>query len=134
MDLHLSGMMTIFKPILFVFLAFAIFTQQGGKTLILLDYCLNKKYIAATFCENRNRPQLHCNGKCHLRKALKKDDARQGNENRNVNEREDVSCWENHAFSEFSINRIPEVCRKSVRTVERFYSAPSTVPFHPPCE
>ncbi|GAB3960368.1 hypothetical protein GCM10028805_57850 [Spirosoma harenae] len=34
-------------------------------------YHLNKDYIARVLCENRNKPQLHCDGKCYLAKRLK---------------------------------------------------------------
>lgn len=33
---------------------------------------LNRAHIARVLCENRNRPQLNCNGKCYLAKKLKK--------------------------------------------------------------
>lgn len=35
-----------------------------------LYYYLNKEYIAQQLCENRNRPEMHCNGKCYLTKQL----------------------------------------------------------------
>jgi phosphoribosylformylglycinamidine (FGAM) synthase-like amidotransferase family enzyme len=31
---------------------------------------VNKEYIATHLCENKNKPMLHCNGKCHLQKQL----------------------------------------------------------------
>lgn len=34
-------------------------------------YHFNKDYIARVLCENRNKPQLHCDGKCYLAKRLK---------------------------------------------------------------
>ncbi|RAJ05167.1 hypothetical protein LX64_02321 [Chitinophaga skermanii] len=40
--------------------------------LLLLEYNLNQAYIAANLCENKNKPQMHCNGKCHLKKQLNK--------------------------------------------------------------
>ena len=40
-----------------------------------VDYAINKEYIAKNLCENRNKPKLNCNGKCHLMKQLKKADA-----------------------------------------------------------
>ncbi|WP_342089244.1 hypothetical protein [Dyadobacter sp. OTU695] len=38
--------------------------------VIYLDYQLRKDYIIATLCENRSRPQLHCDGKCYLAKRI----------------------------------------------------------------
>lgn len=36
----------------------------------LLEYTINKQYISQTLCENRNTPQLHCEGKCYLAKRV----------------------------------------------------------------
>lgn len=36
----------------------------------LLEYNLNKEYIASVLCENRNKPELACNGKCYLNKKF----------------------------------------------------------------
>lgn len=38
----------------------------------LLDYMVNYDYIANVLCENKAKPQMHCNGKCHLMKELAK--------------------------------------------------------------
>ena len=35
-----------------------------------VDYWMNKQYIATTLCENRDKPKMHCCGKCHLMKQL----------------------------------------------------------------
>jgi hypothetical protein len=40
--------------------------------LPLLSYSFNKKDIAARYCVNKDKPQMHCEGKCHLAKELKK--------------------------------------------------------------
>ena len=36
-------------------------------------YLLNKDYIAQNLCENNDKPELQCEGKCHLTKQLKKN-------------------------------------------------------------
>jgi hypothetical protein len=41
-----------------------------SKWLLVLDYTVNKNYIANTLCENRDKPKLHCNGKCQLAKKI----------------------------------------------------------------
>ncbi len=40
-----------------------------------VDYAINKDYIVKNLCENRKKPKLNCNGKCHLMKQLKKASA-----------------------------------------------------------
>jgi hypothetical protein len=37
-----------------------------------MDYHLNKARIAELYCVNKARPQLQCNGKCHLVQQLRK--------------------------------------------------------------
>lgn len=51
--------------------------QSFSKVVILTEFKINQNYIARNLCVNRNKPELHCNGKCHLRKQLAKDDAEQ---------------------------------------------------------
>lgn len=38
--------------------------------LIYLDFELRRDYIVNNLCVNRNRPELHCDGKCYLAKRL----------------------------------------------------------------
>lgn len=40
--------------------------------LPLIDYAVNYDYISEKLCENKNKPQLLCNGKCYLVKELAK--------------------------------------------------------------
>ena len=37
-----------------------------------VEYYLNQKYIAEELCENKDKPQMNCHGKCHLKKEIKK--------------------------------------------------------------
>ena len=37
----------------------------------LIEYQTNKEYIASVLCENRNKPELACDGKCYLNKKIK---------------------------------------------------------------
>ena len=37
-----------------------------------LEYKSNFEYISTVLCENRDKPSLHCNGKCYLNKELNK--------------------------------------------------------------
>lgn len=41
---------------------------------VLAWYEYNRDFIAAAFCINRDRPDLHCDGKCYLQKQLQKLD------------------------------------------------------------
>ncbi|CAM3304579.1 hypothetical protein ZORO111903_19095 [Zobellia roscoffensis] len=39
----------------------------------LMNYAVNYSYIVTNLCENRDRPMLHCDGKCFLAKQLAKE-------------------------------------------------------------
>lgn len=38
----------------------------------VIDYAVNYEYISKVLCENKEKPAMHCNGKCHLMKELAK--------------------------------------------------------------
>jgi len=46
-------------------------------------YQINKAYIARVLCENRSKPELHCDGKCFLAKKLKATQDKQDRETTN---------------------------------------------------
>lgn len=38
----------------------------------VVEYVVNYDYISKVLCENKEKPKLQCNGKCHLMKELAK--------------------------------------------------------------
>lgn len=59
----------------------------------VVEYVVNYEYIVTTLCENRDKPEMHCKGKCHLSKELAKE---AGNTDKNP-------------FSQSSKSEIPQV-------------------------
>lgn len=55
-----------------VFLALLLVLQAFSRELLVLDYQARKAEITRLFCVNKDKPRLHCNGKCHLVKQLRK--------------------------------------------------------------
>ncbi len=49
------------------------FSQWGT----IAYYKVNKEYITRVLCQNRDKPQLHCDGKCYLAKKLKEQQQKQ---------------------------------------------------------
>ncbi len=39
---------------------------------VIVDYQANYEYITEVLCENKERPELNCNGTCYLHKELSK--------------------------------------------------------------
>jgi hypothetical protein len=64
----------MFKQLTAIFLFAAILAQTFSKAVIVLDFYANQKYIAANLCENKDKPQMNCCGKCQLKKRLNKED------------------------------------------------------------
>lgn len=55
-----------------IFLALLVIFSPLQKAWLVVSYELNKDYIATTFCENKEKPKLQCDGQCHLKKQLDK--------------------------------------------------------------
>src|SRR5262249_35709438 len=47
-----------------------IIIQSFSKWIIIAEFNIYRNYIAKRLCENRYRPQMHCNGKCVLMKKM----------------------------------------------------------------
>lgn len=39
----------------------------------VVEYVVNYDYISKVLCVNKDKPKMHCNGKCHLMKELAKE-------------------------------------------------------------
>jgi hypothetical protein len=66
-------LMALFKILLFPVLALGIFLSQVSSSIILMNYLANKEYISKNLCENRDKPEMDCCGKCVVKKELDKD-------------------------------------------------------------
>ncbi|WP_343688492.1 hypothetical protein [Chitinophaga sp.] len=64
---------------LFIALLTGLLLQNCSQYLISLEYTLNQRYIASVLCVNRDKPDMHCNGKCYLKKQLERDQQQQRN-------------------------------------------------------
>ena len=60
----------MFKIVTSILLAASLAFPWGAKVFVTLDYAINKDYIAANLCENKEQPELHCEGKCVLMQKL----------------------------------------------------------------
>jgi hypothetical protein len=63
-------------------LLIVLITTSFSRLFVFAGFRANQKYIVTTLCENKNKPWMHCNGKCYLVKKLKQLEERQKNEDR----------------------------------------------------
>lgn len=94
----------------------------------IMYYNANKAYIARVLCENRDKPQLHCDGKCYLAKKLKAQQDRQDKETtRRVQNAPTITLFCSDSFSfDFAqqiladlASTLPDYLLKSYATLQR---------------
>ena len=85
-------------------LMISILSAHFSRFFIFAGFELNKKYIVTNLCENRDKPWLHCNGKCYFMKKLK-----QAQENDRNSERQ----AQRNLFQEASITPVNSVIFQS---------------------
>jgi hypothetical protein len=115
---------------LVLLVAFAIHTFS--RVMIVFGFYANQKTIAATLCENRDKPILKCDGKCFLAKKLQAQEKKdQQNPERKIeNKTEDLSSRSFYSVLSGSIfTDIARVYEKEPfgKPVHRSFTV-----FHPP--
>ena len=102
--------------------------------LPVVDYIINYDYISTQLCENIEKPELKCNGKCHLKKELaneaKKDNSKSNEQRSNSITFEVLYCENITPFTLY-----PKIYSKT--KVKSYYNCiyfrlNSTSIFHPP--
>jgi hypothetical protein len=115
-------------------LAIVILFSSMSRGVVVADYLLNRDYIAKVLCVNRDKPEMKCNGKCHLAKQLKKQDEAEGQagkSEKNVRTLDEVNLT-THAITSF----IPALFSTDIIMFKGSTGSPGTIPSkidHPPC-
>lgn len=55
-----------------IFIAFVMLSRPLWP---IVEYMINYDYIVTRLCENKDKPEMQCNGKCYLTKQLAKEAA-----------------------------------------------------------
>jgi len=63
-----------------VFVIVLFLLPQVSNTLVWVNYELNIESITEEFCVNKEKPELKCNGKCHLAEQLEESSPVESNE------------------------------------------------------
>jgi hypothetical protein len=100
-----------------------------NQALILVNYNLNHDYIVESFCINKAKPEMKCEGKCHLRKELKKNDEQQ-KEPKNLKEFSQlVFCF---CHSDYNLDAAPAGKTLFHAGIDILHSPYLAGIFHPP--
>ena len=57
-----------------ILLSFIVFASSFQSSLVLIDYHINQEFYE-THCENKDKPELSCHGKCQLNQEQEKNTA-----------------------------------------------------------
>lgn len=56
-----------------VVLCLTYMLNQWAFVFPYLEYYVNYEYIAEVLCINQDKPELECNGKCHLKETIREE-------------------------------------------------------------
>lgn len=118
------------KSIISILLCTVFLLQPVSKLLIVIDYELNKVSITQNFCENKSKPKMHCNGKCHLKKQLDKEDKKEQSLPDPSKEKSEVQFHSTVVISELVVTSI-EITPHFTYSFS-YPDAPAFAIFHPP--
>lgn len=60
----------------------ALLSSNFSTLFIFAGFELNRDYIAAHLCVNRDKPWLHCNGKCYFMRKIKQEQEKEKSQDR----------------------------------------------------
>ena len=72
------------KRFIATFLLVGVLTNCFNYLLVQESYKFNKEYISSVLCSNKDKPHLHCDGKCFLDIKLKELDQKNKSEQENL--------------------------------------------------
>lgn len=72
----------MFRSFTAMFLLTMMLLTQFSRVFIYAGFELNHQYIASTLCENRDKPEMHCNGKCYLANKLRQAEEKEKRQER----------------------------------------------------
>ena len=64
--------------------------QSTEDIIIILQYKFNQDFYAK-ICENKNNPEMECNGKCHLKKQLNQQEEKEAEKKKISIEKESLN-------------------------------------------
>lgn len=120
-----------------IFLLVGIVMAQSFYNLGVTAYWLtHRAYITATLCENKDKPELQCDGKCYLNKKIAEpvSNATKEQESKQPNLEKGLELADCHAFSYWELMaKEPNNRSKSVAGQQDMrHTTVAQAVFHPP--
>jgi hypothetical protein len=129
------------KKFLASLLLFIVLLPGVAKVFYIAYWNLNQEELTKAYCKNQDKPELECNGQCHLEETLEKID-----EGKNSDQEKNTPSWEklieNLVFTEEIVSTYNYNNPSSIYNLldkKHFYYSNSyhfsklNSIFHPPC-
>lgn len=89
--IHICLLLFLLKK-LFTYLLLLLFSFQTFEiAFIVMNFKVNQDFFAQ-ICENKDKPEMECNGKCHLKKQIKKQEEQKSKKEKINIEKEIQNC------------------------------------------
>lgn len=122
------------KFILVPILMLLMLAQTFSKWAVVIEYNLNRNYVAKNLCINKVKPKLHCNGKCQMMKKLAEEEKQNSSSNTNSNIK--IKIQEQLFSNKMNKLALPVVAFITLSYNEEQpllkHNAPAASIFHPP--
>ncbi|OWK68821.1 hypothetical protein [Pedobacter sp. AJM] len=87
----------------------AVFTSNFSGLFVYAGYEMNRDYITSNLCINRNKPQMHCQGKCYLMRKVKEAEQNENNKSaKTALDQLSISFCQNTHTPVFNAVQIPD--------------------------
>ena len=110
-----------------------MFFQTMKFSYLVVEFTTNNKAFTEKYCSNKNKPELKCNGKCHLKAELakaSKENIPASQESKNI---VILDLLFLETLSEFKFNKLyVEKQKVSIAYSRLYFRLHSTGIFHPP--
>ena len=116
-------------------LILSILAQTIWQVGILISFEINQDYIAQNLCENREKPELHCNGHCQLFKQLEQTQSPQNSVfQKNISLDFEVYCQNLSVFTLSKTQKSPFILKNTypIYTLDFINEASIPAIFRPP--
>lgn len=104
--------------------------QSSVKTFITIDYYIHKTFIAANLCENKDKMELQCEGKCHLKKQLDKQEQKEEKLPNILKEKSEIAFFK--TIEPISFAKGSEISNLTQDQFLKPYKTSLNSVFHPP--
>ncbi|MBY0487123.1 MAG: hypothetical protein K2P85_08080 [Flavobacteriaceae bacterium] len=102
----------------------------------VVEYIVNYEYISKVLCVNKEKPQMKCNGKCHLMKELAKasESEKPISSDKKENSKHEVEILFFHDIKQLEISPICFINKNAIgdNYSNLYFHTVSYSAFHPP--